>query len=153
MTQIQKTIGAAGLVIVAIGILYWSLTRSDVEPLILSKATLKGKVTYKGKPVASALIIVATDSGVTVAGTGISDASGSFLVQYAPTGNVKIGVNTDAGRAMMRGALIAATVSGDKSMLPVTSDIPKKYHAPETSGITVNLSNVDAENQFDIEIN
>ncbi len=150
--QLFKHAGVAALLLCSILILIWSFTRSDLEPLDLSKATLKGKVTYKGKPVASAMIIVATDRGNTVAGTGLSDASGVFFVPYAPTGLVKIGVNTDAGSAMMRGASIAAAMSGDKSAVPATSNIPKKYHSPDTSGIVVDLKNVDAENTFNIDL-
>lgn len=151
--QRLQILGASGLILVACGVLFWSFTRTDEERLILSNATLKGKITYKGKPVASAMVIVATDSGSTVAGTGLSDSDGNYFVQYAPTGTVKIGVNTDAGKAMMRGAAIAAAMSGDKSKIPATSDVPKKFHAPETSGITTVLNNVDAENQFNIELN
>lgn len=150
--QLKQTVGAIGLIVLAAGVLFWSFTRSDEEPLVLSQATLKGVVTYKGKPVSHAMIIVATESGVTVAGTGNSDANGNYYVQYVPTGPVKIGVNTDAGKAMMRGATIAAAVSGDKSQIPKFADVPPKYFNPDTSGITTVLSNVDAVNEFNIEI-
>lgn len=147
-----KLLGAVSLMMLALSTLWWALNRTDVEPLVLSKATLKGKVTYRGKPVSSAMVIVATESGNTVAGTGLSDAAGNFLVQFAPVGKVKIGVDTEAGKAMMRGATMAAVMTRNKSAIPPTSDVPRKFFSPETSGITTVLSNADAENQFDIEL-
>lgn len=150
--QILKYLGAGALLFVAIAVVSWALLRSDEEPLVLSKATLKGRVTYKNKPVASAMIIVAADTGNSVAGTGISDSNGNYFVTFSPVGTVKIGINTDAGKAMMRGASMAAAISGDKSAMPVTSDVPQKYFSPETSGITATLNNVDAENEFNIDL-
>lgn len=150
--QRSQLMGSVALLVVAAGVLFWAFTRTEEEALDLSEATLRGRVTYKGQAVANAMIIVATDSGSTVAGTGFSDNSGNYFVQYAPTGNVKIGVNTDAGQGMARGAMMAAAVSGDKSEMPRISNVPQKYFNPETSGISAVLSNADGENQFDIVI-
>lgn len=151
--QKLQMLGSFALLLVAAGVLFWAFTRTEEERLDLSKATLRGRVTYKGQPVSNAMIIVATESGNTVAGTGFSDNSGNYFVQYAPTGNVRIGVNTDAGQGMARGAIMAAAVSGDKSEMPRISNVPKKFFNPETSGITAVLSNTEGENEFNISLN
>jgi nicotinamide mononucleotide (NMN) deamidase PncC len=150
--QLYQYIGAGALLLLAAGVLVWSFTRSDVEALVISNATLKGKVTYKSKPVSNAMIIVAAEGVTTVAGVGYSGNDGSYLVQNVPIGKVQIGINTDAGKAMMRGATIAASMTGDKSNMPVFSDVPKKYFNPESSGVSTVLSNFEAENTFDIEL-
>lgn len=50
---------------------------SDVEPLELTDATLEGTVTYKGKPVPAALVIVTGDRG---SSTGRAATDGTFRV-------------------------------------------------------------------------
>lgn len=147
--QRWQLVGACSLVVLAVGILYWSFTRTDEEPLILSKASLQGKVTYRGKPVPHALVIVSNEQS---SSSGTADAEGNYFVQYAPVGNVRIGVNTEAGRGMMRGAMMSASMSGERSSMPSFVDVPRKFFAPETSGISAELTNRTGLNELDIEL-
>jgi len=147
--QFFQGIGVAALLVLSASLLHWAFTRTDEVPLILSKASLKGKVTFQGKPVPHALIIVSAESS---SSSGTADAQGNYFVQYAPAGSVKIGVNTVAGRGMMTGAMMSAAVSGNKSAAPQFVDVPEKFFAPETSGITAQLANQEGLNAFDIDI-
>lgn len=145
----KKAILAAVLISVAVGTLYWAFTRTEEVPLILSKAILKGKIVYKGKPVPNAFVIA---SGNPMASTCISDSRGNYEMRNAPVGEIMLGVNTEAGKGMMRGAMMAAAMSGDKSELPSFVDVPLKYFDPSKSGITTKVSNTEGENTFDIEL-
>ncbi|MEQ1829651.1 MAG: carboxypeptidase-like regulatory domain-containing protein [Pirellula sp.] len=148
--QFYQAVLAALLLIVACGTLYWAFTRTEEVPLILSKASLKGKVLYKGKAVPHALIVV---SGSETSSSAQADAQGHFRVEHAPPGKVAVGVNTEAGKGMMRGAAIAAAMSGSKADMPTFVDLPAKFFAPETSGLSIEVKNKDGENEQDILIN
>ena len=145
----NKIAAAVVLSLIAIGTLYWAFTRTEEVPLVLSKAILKGKVSYKGKPVPNAFVIA---SGNPMASTCMSDASGRYRMLNAPVGKVTIAVNTEAGRGMMRGAMMASAIGGDKSTVPSFVDIPNKYFDPSKSGIETDVKNKDGENEFDIEL-
>lgn len=121
---------------------------SQEEKLVLSKATLKGKITYKGQPVPHALVIV---SGATSA-TGNADADGNYSVANAPVGEVNIGVNTDAGRGNMMSAMMSSSQGGDTAAKPKFVDVPKKFFDPTSSGIATTVANSEGENEFDIDI-
>jgi hypothetical protein len=144
-----KIAAAVVLSLIAIGTLYWSFTRTEEVRLILSKAILKGKVSYKGKPVPNAFVIA---SGNPMASTCMSDARGNYLMLNAPVGNVMIAVNTDAGKGMMRGAMMASAMGGDKSTAPSFVDLPSKFFDPVKSGIETDVKNKDGENVYNIEL-
>ncbi len=116
-----------------------------VEPLKLSNATLEGTVTYQGKPVPFALIIVTNGKETATAN---ADAQGKFKVEHVPLGQVQIGVNTDAGKGAAMSAIMAARQGGGQA--PTLIDIPNKYFEPSRSGITTTIS--DGANTFDIKI-
>ncbi len=61
-------------------------------------------------------------------------------------------MNTEAAKGMMRGAVMAAAMSGSKSNMPSFVDVPPKYFAPETSGLFVEIKNALGENLQDILI-
>ncbi|MCY2979454.1 MAG: hypothetical protein NTU79_12390 [Planctomycetota bacterium] len=129
---------------------------SGEQKLVLSEAKLEGSITYKGKPVPYALIIVSVDTKGAGSGSGASgfaDKSGKFLIENVPAGPVAIGVNTDAGRGNMMGATMSAAVGGEKSAAPTFIDVPKKYFDPESSGIKTTVENPKGLNTFDIKIN
>lgn len=123
---------------------------SDEEALVRPDSKLAGKITYKGKPVPHALVIVAAPKGI--AGQGNADADGNYVVEHAPVGEVQIGVNTDAGRGRMMGELMKAAQTGDKSSKPELVDIPKKYFEPTTSGLKTTVADGDTTTTFDIEL-
>ncbi len=121
----------------------------EEQALVLSDATLKGKVTYKGKPVPYALIIMMGTKGTA---TINADDSGNYTVEHVEVGEVKIGVNTDAGRGHMMSATMAAAQTKDKSLKPSFVDLPKKYHDPNTSGLTFNVTQAKGVTEHDIKI-
>lgn len=141
----MNTLHRLGLVLlVGCGVMLASCGKR-IEPMKLSNATLEGTVTYQGKPVPYALIIVTNGRETSTAN---ADAEGKFKVEHAPLGQVQIGVNTDAGRGVAMGAIMAAKQTGGQA--PVLIDVPKKYFEPSQSGITTTVS--DGANNFDIKI-
>ncbi len=122
---------------------------SDVEYIELSDATLEGKVTCNGQPVPYALVIVASSQAP--ASTGAADESGYYQLKHVPLGEVQVAVNTDAGRGMMMGRMMAGAKEGKgKGDAPKFVDVPKKFHDPATSGITTTIT--DGPNTFNIEV-
>ncbi len=115
----------------------------------MSDAKLKGKITYKGKPVPYALVIVSNKDS---SAAGPADAYGDYTVDHAPVGDVLIGVNTAAGRGMMMSAVMAAAYTKDKGAKPTFVDIPDKYFDPMASGITAKVTNPKSDNNFDIDL-
>jgi hypothetical protein len=120
-----------------------------------SGTTVSGTVTYNGKPVHFALIIVQAVNGGAVA-NGSIQPDGKYEVKNAPVGEVKVAVNTDAGK----GELITAQMQGGmytgpdgKKAKRVSIDynqVPKKFQSPETTTITTTLNKGD--NTFDIVV-
>ena len=136
--------------VLSLGVLcLFGLGCSGVERIELPESSLQGTITYKGKPVPYALVVVSSGG---VAAQGFADESGAYLVENCPAGDVSIGVNTDAGRGNMMSAVMAAQVGGEKSKTPTFVDVPKKYFDPTGSGITTTLSDPEGINTFDIKI-
>lgn len=117
-----------------------------IERLNLSNATLEGTVTYQGKAVPYALIIVTNGKE---SATANADAMGKFKVEHVPLGQVQIGVNTDAAKGIAMSAIMSQRQGGG-GQAPTLIDVPKKYFEPSTSGITTSIS--DGANTFDIKI-
>ncbi len=114
-------------------------------PLEVTGASLEGTVSYGDKRVANAMIIVA-QIGAGGGGTqAFADDEGNYKVENVPMGQVKIGVNTEAAKGMMRGRGMAGTnpleKGGKKSTLPKVTDIPKQYFDPLSSGLTASVDN------------
>ena len=119
-----------------------------------SGATLEGSVTYDGKPVPMALIVVRSE-------TATADARivepGKYKVPSVPIGKVKIAVDTDA----MRGELISRSMAqaykgpGGQSSAEAGKKlsfiaVPGKFADPDSSGITFEIKK--GANIFDIVI-
>lgn len=121
---------------------------SDVERMELSEEALEGKITYKGQPVPYAMVIV-TNGRDSATGNAASD--GTYKVEYAPLGEVQIGVNTDAGKGIMMSANMAGQHSDGSKPAAKFTAVPKKYFEPTTSGITTTVTE-EGPNKFDIEI-
>ena len=139
---------ATGLLILAAFLLYRS-TWTEEQRLILSDASLKGKILYKGKAVPYAMVILI--DGKTSA-TGSADAQGNYFVQYAPVGKVQVGVNTNAGRGMMMSAVMSAANEKDGAVKPKFVDLPTKYFNPESSGLVAEVTDSQEATIFDIVI-
>ena len=132
-----------GLVVVVVG-----CGDPKNEKLPETGANLEGTVTYNGKKVMAALIIVQTPKG---ASQGEIDENGVYHVQNVPVGDVNIGVNTTAGKGMMRGKIMAKTAGKQADVkIPEMIDIPPKYFDPTTSGIKTTTN--PGDNKYDIVI-
>ncbi|MBA3316443.1 MAG: hypothetical protein H0T47_24560 [Planctomycetaceae bacterium] len=112
----------------------------------LSDEVLEGKITYKGQPVPYAMAIV-TNGRDSATGTAAND--GTYKVEYAPLGEVQIGVNTDAGQGMMMSAKMAGQHSDASKPAAKFTAVPKKYFEPTKSGITTTVTE-KGPNHFDI---
>ncbi len=114
-------------------------------------ATLEGTVKYGSEPVPFALIIaVGQDSA-----TGKVDSDGRYTITNCPLGEVKLAVNTEAGKGDYMTVVMSASQpgpdgKGQKVNLPKFVDVPKKYHDPETSGLRTTVNK--GSNTFDIVI-
>jgi len=145
-----------GLLLISSSVLLTASCGSNA-PVALpeSGTTVSGTVTYNGKPVHFALIIVQAVNGGAIA-NGNVQPDGKYVVQNAPVGEVKVAVNTDAGQgdlkiAQMQGGMY--TGPDGKKAKRVNLDynqVPKKFHTPETTTITTTLNK--GENTFDIVV-
>jgi hypothetical protein len=112
-----------------------------------SGATLEGTVTYAGQKVRVALIIAQGEKDYVQA--FMSD-DGRYKIENAPLGEVKLAVNTAAGKGRMIGRRMAQSRGKGEGPLPPVIDVPAKYGEPNTSGITTTIN--PGANTFDIVI-
>ena len=112
-----------------------------------SKAALKGTVTYKGAPVTGGTLVLHPASGAPFAISLKTD--GSFQVDDAPVGSMKVTVETDsvasagAGTGMPMGMKMPKDSTPppdmpkpDASTAPKRVVIPAKYAKAETTPLT-----------------
>jgi hypothetical protein len=125
---------------------------SGIERIPETGATLEGKVTYGGQPVPMAFVIVAQAGGGS--STATADDEGNYKAENVPVGDVLIAVNTDATKGMMTGRAMAGTdpkaKGGKKGVTPKFVEVPKKYHNPDTSGLSTKTEK--GANRYDINI-
>ncbi len=118
-----------------------------------SRGDIRGTVTYKGRPVAHAIVmVIAADQQVYRADT---DASGNYSVSGVPYGTARVAVQRPMRESEgpplddHRNAPGAPTGPGkNRSRVPT---IPGRYADPATSNLTVDLA--DNDHQFDIAMN
>ena len=125
------------------------------EPLPVTGSTLEGTIKYGNAVVPNALVIVVRDGQSTDSAQAFATDDGTYKVENCPIGPVKIGVNTDAAKAMTAGRGMSGTdpnakKGGKKMNTPKVTDIPKKFFDPSSSGLTTET--VRGVKQFDIEI-
>ena len=103
-------------------------------------ATLEGTVKFNDKPLYYGLIIVQNSSG---SATGSITQEGTYRVENAPLGQVSVAVNTPAGEGDYRSLVMSQSQGkgegGAKGKVKPFVNVPEKYHAPETSGITTTV--------------
>lgn len=114
-------------------------------------ATLEGTVKYGNDPVPFALVIAVGQTSA----TGKVERDGRYTISNCPLGEVKLAVNTDAGKGDYMTLVMSASQPGpdgkaQKTSLPKFIDVPKKYHNPETSGLRTTVAK--GNNTFDIVI-
>ena len=115
-------------------------------------ATLEGTITKGGEQVPFALVIVV---GQGASATGKVGEDGRYKVENAPLGEVKVGVNTDAGMGDYKSYTMSQTYQGPESKKAKRAtlkfvEVPKKYHDPETSELKTSINK--GPNTYDIVI-
>lgn len=121
-----------------------------------SGATLEGTITHNGKPVHFALVIVQAIDGRGALATGSVGPHGRYVIQNAPTGEVKVAVNTDAGKGdlttahMQAGEYTGPDGHKKKRVSLDYNQVPKKYHEPNTSSIHTTIQK--GNNTFDFDV-
>jgi hypothetical protein len=114
-------------------------------------ATLEGKITYGNEPVPFGLVIAVGDTSA----TGKIERDGSYTIANCPVGEVKIAVNTEAGRGDYMTLVMSSSQPGPDGKVANTTkikfvDVPKKYHDPETSTLRTTVNK--GKNSYDINI-
>lgn len=122
------------------------------ERLPESGASLEGTVKYGSEPVHFALVIAV---GPSTSASGKINEDGRYKIENVPLGEVKIAVNTDAGRGdymteVMSKSYQGPDKKGSKRAGVKFLEVPKKYHDPETSGLKTTVNK--GPNTFDIVI-
>lgn len=116
-------------------------------------ASMEGTVQYNGKTLYYGIVTV-EGSGTSAQGQIRED--GTYKVENAPVGAVKIGVVTNEGMAMaarmQAGANTGPGAKGQGKLGKVAEyvDVPKKYHDASTSGLTFTVEK--GVNKHDIVI-
>lgn len=118
---------------------------------------VKGKVTYKGAPVAGATVTF-IPSGQGQPATGQTDASGMY--------SLNTGTRPGAGVGQYKVTVTKYATSGTAQLTPedmakmqkegktpeAKSEVPGKYAAPQTSGLQANVTQDASKNVFDFEL-
>src|SRR4051812_48383729 len=106
-------------------------------------APVTGRVTYKGKPVASAAVSFAPEGGGARIATGQTDSEGRFtLGTFAIGDGATIGAHRVSviARGPDRPAKPGETGSGmPGEMMPGDPTIPTKFFSPDSSGLTAEV--------------
>jgi hypothetical protein len=113
----------------------------DVAPkndkgLKVNEATIKGRVTYKGKPLPGGTVVLVGAAGDTYKAP--INADGSYQFRNTPAGMYKVAIQ-----------------SGDKAPAkgqapPVAIPIPERYQGVNTSGLSARINR--GENVFDLDL-
>jgi len=145
---------AAGAVLTGLALVASSCRYAREEKLPESGATLEGIIKYGDEEVHYAMIQV---MGADQVATGTVGEDGRYRVDNAPIGEVRIGVNTDAGRGqfqskMMAGGLYQGPDAKGKGKVIGLKfvAVPVKYSNPDTSGIKTTINK--GQNTYDIDI-
>ncbi len=116
-------------------------------------ASMEGTVQYNGKTLHFGIVVV---EGGGVSAQGQISEEGTYKVENAPVGPVKIGVVTNEGMAMASRMQAGsnqgpgAKGAGKLGKAPEFVDVPKKYHEAATSGLTYTVEK--GVNKHDIVI-
>jgi hypothetical protein len=87
------------------------------------------------------MVITAGEGG---GAQGFVGDDGRYKIENVPLGEVKIGVNVEAGKGQLMSKIMS------KQAVPKVVNVPAKYDNPDTSGITTTINK--GANTFDIVI-
>jgi hypothetical protein len=110
-----------------------------------SGATLEGTVNYGNEKVMVGLVIAEGDGP---AATAFIDDTGHYKLENVPLGEVRLAVNTDAGKGQLRGRAMGQ--KKDSPPLPKVVDVPAQYAKTGESGIKTTIQR--GENTYNIVI-
>lgn len=116
------------------------------------RASVAGKVTYKGKPLAMGTVYVASVDGVQWPASINED--GTYRIESLPAGPAKIGVTSPKPQVLSERARRATKQNAATAPPPPDLgkwvEIPETYADPTRSGLTVDLKS--GPNTHDIEL-
>jgi hypothetical protein len=126
------------------GLLLLSLLALSVGcgPNYRARGTVKGKVSFAGKDLTTGSVVFHGKDNLT--GSATIGADGSYVMNDAPLGDVKITVSVPklpaGGMRHLKGAPVGPVMPGEspeaKKMPTHVVPIPEKYAKVETSGLT-----------------
>ena len=120
---------------------------------------VKGKVTYKGQPVANAAMTFAHSGGQMSIGS--TDANGEFTLTTfgkpgAPVGQYKVGIRKQAQRAGVpadpKPEDMIKMMQGKKAIPEPESLLPEKFGDPNLSGLTATVTEDKSKNDFTFDL-
>ena len=116
------------------------------------RSRVYGKVTYQGKPLVGAIVtFFGPDNSVH---TGDARAEGRYEVAGLPRGSCRVSVQMPTAKPATpapRGDKMGGRSANLAPEAPATSvELPAKYGAPDSSGLTVELK--DADQEYDIPL-
>jgi hypothetical protein len=151
MRSWRRWVGASLLSLLAVGV----TSCGGNAPVALPEtgASMEGTVQYEGKTLGFGIVVV-EGAGSSVQGNISRD--GTYSVQNAPVGPVKLAVVTNPG--MARGAQMAAGANqgpgakgkGKLGKVAEYVDVPVKYHTTNTSNLSYTVEK--GTNKYDIVI-
>jgi hypothetical protein len=122
-------------------------------------AQVKGKVTYRGQPLAGATVNFLPEQGQLA--TGITDSSGEYKLNSGGTagavlGKCKVSISkfakTEGSTENMTPEEYAKMTQAGKRPAAPKSEIPTKYNNPQTSGLEATVTSDSSKTVFDFTL-
>jgi len=117
--------------------------------------TAKGTVSYNGKPLDGAVIVLAPKQSTGIAASGISDSNGAFDLQAFPPDSGAVPGDYHVIITKMstpEQKIIEGGGDGSQSGPPSVSLIPKKYGRPDQSKLSATIPAAGTETlKFDLK--
>jgi hypothetical protein len=119
-------------------------------------AKVSGKVTYQGRPVAyGSVIFLSADK---TARSGVIEPDGSYTIEGTRPGSVSIAVisrDPSKGRSVVQGrkrvGLGKKGVSSQDTAIEGWFPLPRKFEAPETSGLSCTIASGRVTHDIDLK--